>query len=184
MLSTIDRDHIKKILEFWFGAKTDADYLKPRTYWYGMNAIDDDLVYDNLQPYYEDALAGKYDHWSEEFDGALALIILFDQVPRNIFRGCPEAYATDSQALKIARLIVDNNWDKNQPLIIRRYIYSPFNHSEDLADQELSLKLFTEIGDPEHLYWATNFYQIIKVYGRFPHRDRILGRDALPLPRI
>lgn len=184
MLSPTDQDHIKKVLEFWFGAKTDADYLKPRTYWYGMNEMDDNLVCTKLKRFYEDATHGKYDHWEEEFDGALALIILFDQVPRNIYRNTPEAYATDNRALKIARLIIENDWDKDQPIIIRRYIYSPFNHSEEMADQELSLKLFTEIGDPEHLYWAKNFHQIIKEYGRFPHRDRILGRDVLPLPRL
>jgi uncharacterized protein (DUF924 family) len=97
-------------------------------------------------------------------------------VPRNIFRNTPEAYATDSKALEIAKIAVNKGWDKGMPDIQRRYIYSPFNHSENLEIQKRSVELFTELGDSQHLFWAKSFYDTIKKYGRFLHRDQILGR--------
>lgn len=171
-----DNERIQNVLEFWFGKPGDADYLKSRSFWYGSNKTDDDCVRNGLGRDYEDAKNGRLDHWSETSEGALALILLLDQVPRNIHRDTPEAYATDDQALVVAKKVLENGWDSGQPNIIRRYLYSPFNHSETLADQEQSVKLFTEMGDSEHLYWAKNFYNIIKTHGRFPHRDRILRR--------
>lgn len=164
------------VLDFWFGKPGDWDYLKSKSFWYG-NESDDKLVRDTLGDVYEQAKSGKLDSWTENVDGAIALIILLDQVPRNIFRDQPKAFETDSKALEIAKKVVDNGWDIDQPNIIRRYIYSPFNHSENLEDQERSLQLFTKLGDEEHLYWARNFHSIIKTHGRFPHRDRILGRS-------
>ncbi|KAL1980558.1 hypothetical protein VTN96DRAFT_3964 [Rasamsonia emersonii] len=169
----------KRVLDFWFGRKGSRDYLKEKSFWYGSPADDEHLrrVFAND---YEAAKNGKYDDWIQAGDGegALALIILLDQVPRNIFRGTPQAYATDSKAIAVARYAVDKGWDKHLPTIQRRYMYSPFNHSENLADQEMSLKLFTELGDSKHLYWARNFYDQIKQNGRFVHRDPILGRTG------
>lgn len=97
-------------------------------------------------------------------------------MPRNIFRDTPQAYATDHKAIEIARKMVDAKWDKNMSKIQRRYVYSPFNHSENLQDQERSVQLFSTLGDQDHLYWAINFFNTIKEHGRFPHRDSILGR--------
>ena len=171
------RDRIIDILDFWFGKPGDDDYLQSKSFWYG-NAGDDLLVRNVLGIDYERARADELDSWTDTAEGAIALILLLDQVPRNIFRDKPDAYATDEKALKIAKKIIDEGWDKEQPPIIRRYIYSPFNHSENLDEQERSVELFTELGDPEQLYWAKSFYNVIKCYGRFPHRDRILGRNV------
>ncbi|KAI9933431.1 hypothetical protein ASPWEDRAFT_30276 [Aspergillus wentii DTO 134E9] len=166
-----------KVLDFWFGPKSSPDYLQEKSFWYGSPA-DDVLVRNTLGNDYEIAKQGELDRWMQEGqgEGALALILLLDQVPRNVFRGKPQAYATDSKALTAARYAVDHGWDKEMPSTQRRYLYSPFNHSEEMKDQAVSLRLFTELGDQYHLHWAKSFYEEIKRNGRFVHRDRILGR--------
>ncbi|ODV96522.1 hypothetical protein PACTADRAFT_48362 [Pachysolen tannophilus NRRL Y-2460] len=167
----------KDVLEFWFGKVGEPGYLKAKSFWYG-NEEDDKLVAEKLGSYYEEAKNGGLSNWADIPDGSIALIILLDQVPRNIFRNKAQAYATDNLALSVAKKMVENGWDKNQPTVVRRYVYSPFNHSENLEDQKRSLELFTDLGDPTHMYWARNFYETIKKYGRFPHRDEILGRSG------
>lgn len=168
----------ENVLDFWFGAKTSRDYLKEKSFWYG-SPSDDAYVRKNLGESYNKAKEGELDSWKSagEGEGALALILLLDQVPRNIFRDTPLAYATDSDAIQVAQFVIDREWDKSMPANQRRYLYSPFNHSESLKDQETSVKLFTELGDPYHLHWAKNFHDQIKRNGRFTHRDRILGRS-------
>lgn len=152
------------------------DYLQSKSFWYG-SPDDDRYVREKLGDLYEKAKSGELDNWSDTAEGGLALIILLDQVPRNIFRDTPQAYATDDRALVVARKMIQAKWDKNMPNIQRRYVYSPFNHSEKLPDQETSVRLFTELGEADHLYWAKSFYNTIKQHGRFPHRDHILGRN-------
>lgn len=167
---------IKRVLDFWFGEKGSPGYLSQKSFWYG-SPSDDRYVREHLLPDYERAQSGQLDHWKKQGgDGALALIILLDQVPRNIFRNTPQAYATDDKALSVAKYAVAKGWDKSMPEICRRYLYSPFNHSENLSDQKMSVKLFTELGDAHHLHWAKDFYEQIKTNGRFVHRDRFLGR--------
>jgi len=167
---------IKEVLKFWFGSPGDRDYLSPKSFWYGSGGEEDEQVRRALGNDYEKAKNGQLDEWVESSDGALALIILLDQVPRNIFRNTPQAYMTDNKALSIAKIIVNKGWDKEMPGTFRRYVYSPFNHSENLVDQEMSVRLFTDLGDSQHLFWAKSFYDTIKKHGRFPHRDSILGR--------
>ncbi|KAL4806925.1 hypothetical protein BDV18DRAFT_160088 [Aspergillus unguis] len=169
----------QRVLDFWFGPKSSASYLQPKPFWYGSPA-DDAVVAAHLEPAYHSAAAGHLSHWvdppSGSAESALALILLLDQVPRNIFRGTPQAYATDQQAVSVARAAVERGWDRDLPDIMKRYMYSPFNHSEELADQEESVRLFTQLGDPYHLRFAKDFHDAVKRDGRFKHRDRILGR--------
>jgi len=166
------------VLDFWFGQKSTHEYLKEKPFWYG-SPSDHAYVRKTLGGLYEEAKDGSLDKWMRDGQGwgALALILLLDQVPRNIFRGTPQAYATDSKAVRIARYAIKQNWDKGLPTIQRRYMYSPFNHSEDLNDQEYSVKLFTELGDPYHLHWAKDFRDRIKRNGRFTNRERLFGRS-------
>lgn len=166
-----------QILDFWFSPKSSPDYLQQKSFWYGGPA-DDAYVRKNLGPSYNEAKNGRLDGWTDlaAGEGALALILLLDQVPRNIFRGSPDAYATDAKAVAVARHVVDKGWDRDLPVIQRRYLYSPFNHSENLQDQEMSVTLFTDLGDPYHLRWARDFHDQIKRDGRFKHRDGVLGR--------
>lgn len=166
------------VLDFWFGPKSSLTYLQEKSFWYGSPA-DDAHVRHHLGADYESAQSGDLDDWQHagNGDGALALILLLDQVPRNIFRGTPRAYATDEKALEVARYaVLERGFDRAMPTIQKRYMYSPFNHSEDLKAQEESVKLFTELGDSYHLHWARSFYDQIQRDGRFKHRDAILGR--------
>lgn len=171
------KDRITDVLDFWFGKPGEADYLQSKSFWYGSEE-DDRLVRRELSADYERARSGKLESWTDTVEGSIALILLLDQVPRNIFRDKAQAYATDDMAVAVARKVVERGWDKEQPTIIRRYIYSPFNHSENIEDQKRSVELFTELGDGNHLYWAKNFYDTILAHGRFPHRDRVLGRTG------
>ncbi|KAJ5718270.1 hypothetical protein N7488_003916 [Penicillium malachiteum] len=137
----------QNVLDFWFGSKSSAEYLKKKSFWYG-SPSDDAYVRDHLGETYHAAKTGDLDTWTYagERSGALALILLLDQVPRNIFRGAPKAYETDSKAVSIARYAIEQVWDDGLPDIQKRYMYSPFNHSEDIRDQELSVNLFTQLG--------------------------------------
>ena len=175
LLKRMVTGRLQEVLNFWFGVPGSANYLKSKSFWYGSKE-DDELVRRKLGKDYEEARKGKLDEWSDNVEGGLALIILLDQVPRNIFRDKAQAYETDSKALAVLKKIVANGWDKDQPTIIRRYIYSPYNHSENFADQEQSVKLFAQLGDPMHMYWAKRHYDIIKQHGRFPHRDLAMNR--------
>ncbi|KAJ5220013.1 hypothetical protein N7468_009217 [Penicillium chermesinum] len=178
MQRTMSRKTYEDVLNLWFGAKSSKDYLQKKSFWYG-SPKDDAFLRKTLGQEYQAAKDGEFDSWptTGKGEGALALILLLDQVPRNIFRDTPAAYATDPKALSVARHAVTQGWDRELPAIQRRYMYSPFNHAENLEDQEMSVKLFTDLGDPYHLHWAKSHYDQIKKYGRFTHRDEILGRS-------
>ena len=113
-------------------------------------------------------------------DTALAAAILFDQVPRNIFRGHADAFATDSLARAIARGIVEHGWDRDWPDERRQFAYLPFEHSEDIADQRESLRLFAQFADPMFQDYAKEHFDMIDRFGRFPHRNAVLGRATRP----
>ena len=178
MQEAIIRKPYRDVLSFWFGTKGSSSYLKQKSFWYG-SPKDDAYVRTNLGHEYQAAKNGELDSWTRTGDGegVLALVILLDQVPRNLFRGTSAAYATDAKALSVARYAIDQGWDKSLPTIQKRYMYSPFNHSEDLKDQEMSVRLFTELGDSYHLHWAKSHYDLIKRDGRFKHRDEFLRRS-------
>ncbi|KAL4959334.1 uncharacterized protein BDV14DRAFT_193832 [Aspergillus stella-maris] len=150
-----------QVLDFWFGPKSSPNYLKQKSFWYG-SPEDDAYVRKHLEPSYHEAKDNLLDGWIDTADGegALALILLLDQVPRNIF----------------PRYAVDKGWHRRLPAVQQRYLYSPFNHSEDLRDQKESLRLFTELGDAYHLRFARDFHDMVQRDGRFKHRDEILGR--------
>jgi uncharacterized protein (DUF924 family) len=107
---------------------------------------------------------------------ALAAVVLFDQLPRNMFRGNAEQFATDHLALAIAGGTVDGGLDEELAPRERAFLYMPFQHSENLADQNRSMLLFTALGDPRHLKYAKRHHDVIARFGRFPHRNAILGR--------
>ena len=111
---------------------------------------------------------------------ALAAVILFDQFPRNMFRGDAEQFATDHLALAIARAAVDRGFDDQLQSKERGFLYMPFEHSESLADQKRSLQLFTALGDDYLLGFAKKHHDVIERFGRFPHRNAILGRAPRP----
>lgn len=163
--------HIRAVLEFWF-----APGMEKR--WFASDpALDGEIAvhfcHDVLQ-----ALEGRLDHWAEDADGALALILLLDQFPRNLFRRTPQAFAGDEPARAVARKAVERGWDGQVAPARRTFFYLPFEHSEVLEDQLLCVSLFEKAGDADGLLWAGKHLEIIRRFGRFPHRNAALGRES------
>ena len=159
------------VLAYWFDPLTKPKWFK------GGDAFDVE-VRARLGLLYERAAEGALDGWAVETTGLLALVILFDQVPRNIHRGTPRAFATDPQAMALARLAVDQGQDEALSLDERVFLYLPFEHAEDLAEQERSVALFRALGDANYLDYAIRHKDVIARFGRFPHRNTILGRAS------
>jgi uncharacterized protein (DUF924 family) len=150
--------------------------------WFGKDARFDEAIRLKFEPVHFRAARGEYDGWMASADGCLALLILLDQFPRNLFRNSAHAYATDGMARRIARHAVQNDFDQEVDPVLRPFFYLPFEHSEDPEDQALSVTL-TEAhrdatGDEETLKWAVVHRDIIARFGRFPHRNRALGRET------
>ncbi len=120
----------------------------------------------------------EHDGWMASAEGALALVLLLDQIPRNVFRGSAHAYATDPLARHYAARAVDAGFDTGVDPALRLFLYLPFEHSEDLADQRRSLALHRGLAGDDADRWAVLHLQIIECFGRFPHRNAALGRDT------
>ena len=129
---------------------------------------------------HEHAAAGDLAAWEGTPEGALALLILLDQMPRNMFRGDPRTWATDSDALRIAERAIDRGFDREVAPEMRRFFYLPFMHAEDLAAQERSVSLNEALNDPEINRFARHHRDIVARFGRFPHRNEVLGRMSTP----
>lgn len=159
------------VLDWWFSPET-----KPR--WFGGGEAFDVAVRERLGALCERALAGELAGWAADSRGLLALVILLDQVPRNIFRGTPRAFAGDPEALALARLAVDRGLDQGLTVDERLFLYLPFEHAEHLAEQQRSVALFRALGDPGYLDYAVRHLAVIERFGRFPHRNAVLGRAS------
>src|SRR5687767_5027385 len=159
----------QEVLDFWFGADRKA--------WFEKNPAFDAEIRGRFLPLYERAAAGELQAWREDPAGCLALVILLDQFPRNMFRGSARAFATDALAREAARTMVERGWDKRLSPDERTFVYLPFEHSEALEDQELAMRLFE--GNP-NFEWARKHWEIIRRFGRFPHRNAALGRESAP----
>jgi uncharacterized protein (DUF924 family) len=148
--------------------------------WFKKNTAFDEAIRLKFEPVHHRAARGEYDAWLEDPEGSLALLILLDQFPRNLYRGSAHAFATDPKARSIALVAVDRGFDRKAEPILRNFFYLPFLHSEGLADQDYGLALCTEAGDPDNIKWAGLHRDIIVRFGRFPHRNRALGRKTTP----
>jgi uncharacterized protein (DUF924 family) len=126
------------------------------------------------------AATGRHDAWSETSEGALALLLLLDQFSRNLHRGSPKAFAQDAKARDIARKALGAGFDHAVEPALRRFFHLPFMHSELIADQERSVALCHQLGDAESLYYARDHERIIRRFGRFPHRNKVVGRHTSP----
>lgn len=173
-----------EILEFWFGKPDEAGYGQSRKVWFTKNPKFDQEVRSRFLNDYQQAAAGQLDNWKSSPLSCLALIILFDQFPRNMFRGQPQAFATDPQALTAAKHAIAQGFDKELLPLQRFFVYMPFEHSEKLADQQQSIELFLRLKDyPEcasGVDYAHRHFKVIERFGRFPHRNEILGRETTP----
>ncbi|HXK54147.1 MAG TPA: DUF924 family protein [Hyphomicrobiales bacterium] len=125
------------------------------------------------------AVAGRCDDWAQTAPGALALILVIDQFSRNLFRGEATAFAGDGKALEVARQAIAQGFDKGVEKTLRSFFYMPFMHAEDMAEQERSVALFEALDDPVGLDFARQHADIIARFGRFPHRNKALGRPML-----
>ena len=118
--------------------------------------------------------------WMDDAEGALALVLLLDQIPRNVFRGSAHAFATDGLAREIARNALDAGFDMRIDVPMRIFFYMPFEHSEEMPDQDRAVALFTAMGDAGYLDYARRHREVIARFGRFPHRNAALGRTSTP----
>jgi uncharacterized protein (DUF924 family) len=160
-----------EVLWFWFDEH-------PKD-WFVKNPGFDAELRKRFLSLHEDAAAGRLAHWADAPRSCLALVILLDQFPRNMFRGEARAFATDAQARAAARVILERGWDGAMTQAERLFAYLPFEHSESLEDQNLSCALMKDF-DPEQLRYAVRHREIIERFGRFPHRNGILGRESTP----
>ena len=174
--------HWADVLEFWFGAPDSPEFGRYRRQWFEKSDAFDGLCRERFLATLDAATAGRLDGWAERPLAALALAVVLDQFPRNIFRGTPRAFATDPQALAVARGIVARGFDAAYLPAQRWFAYLPFEHAEDLAAQAESLALFERLrGDPASaspIVYAMRHYAVIERFGRFPHRNAILGRES------
>ena len=170
------------VLRFWYGtAPQDAGWEPDfRDEWFNGDAAFDRAIEKALGDTYERAAGGALDSWQETPHGALALVLLLDQVPRNMFRGTAQAFATDSKALGVARYAVSEGFDRTLPKNGRLFLYLPFEHSEDLGAQEESVRLFASLDDDFLLGFARDHHEVVARFGRFPHRNAALGRESTP----
>lgn len=122
----------------------------------------------------------EFGHWMGDADGALALVLLLDQIPRNVFRGSGHAFATDPLALHYAGRAIEAGFDAQVEPALRFFLYLPFEHSEAMADQDRAIGLFTALGDANLLGYANAHREVIARFGRFPHRNAALGRASTP----
>lgn len=171
-----------RVLDYWFGAPGSPEHGRMRALWFTKSAATDEEIRWRFGALVEAALRGELSHWAgDDTRQALALIVLLDQFPRNIFRDSARAFAGDASALAVAKGLVADGRDSRLPPPERLFVYLPFEHSEDLADQRESLRLFgalAEAGHPELLVWAQKHAEVIDRFGRYPHRNALLGRES------
>lgn len=175
-------ERAQAILDFWFSPVGSGEHGKTRGGWFRKNVEFDGLIRSQFVADIEAALAGELADWEQSSQELLALIILLDQFTRNIFRDSARAFAGDVRALALARKAIELQWDTALLPVQRWFAYLPFEHSENLADQEEAVRLFRLLeAYPECngvSVWAEKHYEVIAKFGRFPHRNAVLGRAS------
>ncbi len=162
-----------EILHFWFEELGPDD-------WFGSGAEVDEQITERFAELWEEQKTRVAADFLATPEAALAAIILFDQFPRNMFRDSAEAFATDHLALQIAKKAADGELDHQLTEDQRMFVYMPFMHSEELEDQTRSLGLFTALGIENNIKFAKAHRDVIVKFGRFPHRNKVLGRETRP----
>ena len=174
--------HYQQVLDFWFGQPNEPEYGQQRKVWFIKDPAFDKEVRSHFLVAYNQAAQGKLDAWREYSLSCLALIIILDQFPRNMFRKTPQAFATDTQALQIAQEAVMRGFDQKLLPVQRWFVYLPWEHSENLHHQKRCLELFTQLAnDPQSastIEYAHKHKAVIESFGRFPHRNKILNRQS------
>jgi uncharacterized protein (DUF924 family) len=172
------------LLDAWFGPPGDPAREQHRDIWFNSTPEHDAMLRREFQADHERAANGALADWEATPEAALALVLLLDQIPRNVFRGTPRAYATDRQARAAADRAMARGFDQALPPAWRKFFYMPLHHSENVADQRRSLELLEALPkDPTQVdngKYAQRYLATIERFGRFPHRNAILGRPSTP----
>jgi uncharacterized protein (DUF924 family) len=167
-----------RILDFWLTPRDAQGQPVWREDWFKKSEALDGAIAANFADAVEQALAGRLDGMAVDAEGALALVILLDQFPRNLFRGTARAFAGDGHARRVAEQAIARNFDRFMPRYSAMFLYLPFEHSENLADQERSVQLLGSLQDDNLTKYAVAHRDIVARFGRFPHRNAALGRAS------
>jgi uncharacterized protein (DUF924 family) len=172
-MNTLKKDDqlVDEIVDFWF-----ADAVRPL--WFNATEAFDSELRERFEATWASARDGMYDHWAEEARSALALVIVLDQFPLNMFRQDARQYSTEAHARDIAGQAIDSALDQQLEAVEKAFLYLPFMHSENLADQDRSVELYAAAGLEENLKFARHHRDVVARFGRFPHRNAALGRDS------
>ncbi|RED53701.1 DUF924 family protein [Aestuariispira insulae] len=162
---------VDDVLNFWF------EECSPEQ-WFKKDDSFDELVRESFLGLYEKVAARCFSHWRDSARGCLAEIIVLDQFSRNMFRNDPQAFAADDIARECLYHALEKGWDADLPKLQRKFLYMPLMHSEDPADQRLSIEKFETLQEPESLKFAHLHKDIIDRFGRYPHRNDVLGRET------
>ena len=175
---------VAEVLDFWFGPKGSAERGRPRACWFVKDAAFDETIRARFLTLWETASRAELDAWRTQLPSALALVIMLDQFSRNLFRGDPRSFSQDGRALAVAKHMVEEGFDQDMLAVERWFVYLPFEHSESTPDQQRSLELFGNLSaDPDSasaIDYARRHHDVIRRFGRFPHRNEILGRPSTP----
>jgi uncharacterized protein (DUF924 family) len=160
-----------EVINFWFSEPV-------KSMWFSSTAEFDVQLKHQYESLWEFACAREVDDWQMHAKGALALVIVLDQFPLNMYRGSPLGYSSEAQARDVSRLAIQQEFDKNLHGPERSFLYMPFMHSEDIEDQNLSVSLYESGQLESNLRFARHHQEIIRRFGRFPHRNKVLGRES------
>ncbi len=163
----------KAVLDYWYTDESKA-------HWFASTPQVDADIKQRFEPTWQAASRHELDHWCDTAEGCLALVIVLDQFPLNMYRGQELSFSTEAQARNVARIALAKGFDKQIAKDKLSFLFLPFMHSESLTDQETSLQLFFDAGLDDNIPFAQHHHDIIERFGRFPHRNPILGRTSTP----
>ncbi len=162
---------VQTLIDFWFSERVAKR-------WFNSTPAFDDELRELFAETYQAACRGVLGDWEDTPHGALALVILFDQIPLNIFRRQAQSFATEARARQVAGRAIARGFDAKLSEPQKAFLYMPYMHSENLVDQDTSVDLFTRAGLSNNLRFANHHREIVRRFGRFPHRNQILSRES------
>jgi uncharacterized protein (DUF924 family) len=168
-----DMNDCQELLDYWY-----APAMRPR--WFNSTPEIDRDIRERFEGLWQRAAAGELDGWIDQAASALALIIVLDQLPLNMYRGTAQAFATEAKGIAMAKLAIERGHDRRIDQDRLQFMYLPLMHSESLADQDLCVRLFQQAGMSDNLRYAEHHRDIVRRFGRFPHRNALLGRPSRP----
>ena len=172
------------ILDFWFGSPFASDRGRSRKAWFEKSAVFDTEIRDRFLLTWERAAKGELDSWRDTPLASMALVIVLDQFPRNMFRNEARAFSTDALALLVANRMLEAGFDRLLRPLERMFVYLPFEHAENIDAQKRSIALFDALAAAplglDNARWAKSHHDIVARFGRFPHRNAVLGRSSTP----